>query len=288
MDDATSLLDRIDRAIARSRESGALEPLSTNYGLLREAGIDFVVWRAERIDRKEEATRKQRETDEPSDPFAPPYGDLFVDDVSETHVCLLNKFNVLERHALIVTRQWEDQGAMITFEDFEALWRCLFEVDGLGFYNSSPVSGASQAHKHLQLVDLPMVEEVEGVPMAARFEEASLEPGEVGCVGSLPFEHALVRLDVRETDVPRDVARASYRHYQTMLEWFGHPPVPSYNLLVTRRWMWMVPRVREHWRGISINALGFAGSLLVRDDETFEALEAAGPMQVLSEVSGGS
>ena len=48
-------------------------------------------------------------------------------------------------------------------------------------------------------------------------------------------------------------------------------PAP-YNLLVTRRWMLRVPRSRERFGTISINALGFAGSLFVRDEEEMQDL----------------
>jgi ATP adenylyltransferase len=58
-----------------------------------------------------------------------------------------------------------------------------------------------------------------------------------------------------------------------------------YNLLVTRRWMLLVPRTREHFGSISVNALGFAGSLFVRDDAEMDALRAEGPMGVLRAVA---
>jgi ATP adenylyltransferase len=58
-----------------------------------------------------------------------------------------------------------------------------------------------------------------------------------------------------------------------------------YNLLVTRRWMLLVPRSRESFGSISVNALGFAGSLFVRDDAEMRTLRAAGPMRALREVA---
>jgi len=58
-----------------------------------------------------------------------------------------------------------------------------------------------------------------------------------------------------------------------------------YNLLVARRWMLLVPRSREHFGTISVNALGFAGSLFVRDDAEMSALRATGPMSVLQAVA---
>ena len=34
---------------------------------------------------------------------------MYVCDVGERHVCLLNKFNVVDRHILIVTKEYEEQ-----------------------------------------------------------------------------------------------------------------------------------------------------------------------------------
>lgn len=58
-----------------------------------------------------------------------------------------------------------------------------------------------------------------------------------------------------------------------------------YNLLVTRQSMLLVPRSVECFEGLSINALGFAGGLLVRDEAQLEILKAHGPMTALRQVS---
>ena len=65
-----------------------------------------------------------------------------------------------------------------------------------------------------------------------------------------------------------------------------HTSERPYNLLLCRRWMLLVPRRREDFDGVSVNALGFAGSLLVPDREHLERLRRAGPGQALRSVSG--
>ena len=60
-----------------------------------------------------------------------------------------------------------------------------------------------------------------------------------------------------------------------------------YNLLITRRWMLLVPRSAECFHAISVNALGFAGSLFVRGEQQREVLRRYGPMTVLQEVTIG-
>jgi ATP adenylyltransferase len=59
-----------------------------------------------------------------------------------------------------------------------------------------------------------------------------------------------------------------------------------YNLLLTRRWMMLVPRTREHFEEISINAMGFAGSLFVRNEKELLRVKEVGPLHMLGSVSG--
>ena len=58
-----------------------------------------------------------------------------------------------------------------------------------------------------------------------------------------------------------------------------------YNLLLTREWMLLVPRSREHYASISVNALGFTGSLFVKDKAQLECVREIGPMGLLREVA---
>ena len=68
------------------------------------------------------------------------------------HVVVLNKFPVIDRHLLLVTRQFEDQHTPLSHADFDALAAVIAVHGGLGFYNGGRTAGASQAHKHLQWV----------------------------------------------------------------------------------------------------------------------------------------
>lgn len=58
-----------------------------------------------------------------------------------------------------------------------------------------------------------------------------------------------------------------------------------YNLLITQKWMLIVPRVQESFASISINSLGFAGSLFVRDRQQIKLLEEITPMEILAKVA---
>jgi ATP adenylyltransferase len=69
----------------------------------------------------------------------------------------------------------------------------------------------------------------------------------------------------------------------------GHPttddcPRGAYNLLLSRQWMAIVRRRREGIRGFSVNALGFAGSLLGTDASDRQWIQRSGPEALLQAV----
>jgi ATP adenylyltransferase len=50
--------------------------------------------------------------------------------------------------------------------------------------------------------------------------------------------------------------------------------------------MLLVPRQQEHFAGISLNALAFAGAFLTRNQQELDALRRSGPMAALSYAAG--
>ncbi len=281
---------RVRAQTAHALQCGALQPIPTDYVFVEHGGVRFLVRVVEQLTRKDRALHQQRQAEAvsgaPVNPFLPYDEELFVADISTTHLCLLNKFNVIDHHLLIVTRVFEEQEALLTVQDFAALWACMAEVDGLAFYNAGAVAGASQRHKHLQLVPLPLAPEGAIVPIAPALAEAHFD-GSCGTVPALPFLHAMARIE------PRWQASDVFACYQTLLRAVGllrderatHAVRPAYNLLATRQWMLLVPRAYEQCETMSVNALGFAGALLVRNAEQLAWLTAYGPMRVLQQVA---
>ena len=140
-----TLWARVQTATQRALDSGALQPIPTDFEHLEDGGIRFLVRILRQLARKPraEASAPSPAAARPN-PFLPYDPAMYVADASPTHVCLLNKFNVVERHLLIVTRAFEDQETPLTPQDFEALGTCLTEGEGMGFYNSGAIAGASQ------------------------------------------------------------------------------------------------------------------------------------------------
>jgi ATP adenylyltransferase len=260
---------------------GALLSIPTECELVEQDGVTFIVRILSNLVRKDEAKKKQSQD---FNPFLPYEQDLWVADISHTHVCILNKFNVVDYHLLIITRAFEEQESLLTQQDFAAMWACLADIDGLAFYNGGKIAGASQKHKHLQIVPLPLANTGVKVPIEALFAEAKFI-NSIGTVPRLPFVHALTRFDSELTKSPIDAGAATLERYQALLKAVGlENKIGAYNLLVTREWMLIVARSQECFESISVNSLGFAGALLVRNQEQLQLLKQYGAMNILKSV----
>jgi len=289
---AGSLQAALNRTTRSALACGALQPIETEQVTVHDGGVGFLVRVVSSLRRKEAERRPTLRTGPkppPRNPFLPPEPELTVAEVSRTHVAVLNKFNVLDHHLLIVTRTFEHQETLLTVDDFRALFACMAEHKALGFYNGGQIAGASQPHKHLQLVPLPFAPQGPPVPM-----EPMLRGTGSRCPG-LPFPHAFGRVSgsiAKTTLATADEAQGLYLGLLAELgigsetregrSWQSAP----YNLLIADDWMLAVPRTAEFFRDISVNALGFAGSLFVKDRGQLEMVCGEGPMRVLQAVTG--
>ncbi|RIK96012.1 MAG: phosphorylase [Proteobacteria bacterium] len=311
-------------AAARRRSSlasGALQPIVADEERIEDEGVSFVLHRVSGRDPKRLAAAAGAKG---VNPFLPPDPALVVAELSPTHLAVLNKFPVLDDHLLLVTRAYVDQEVLLDAADCAALALGLAEIDGLAFYNGGRMAGASQPHKHMQLVRPPLqggrrpprsepeASEVQlqggrrpprSEPEASEVEaavdgagafaipmEARLRGGD-----ALPFAHAFTALDPALFERRDAAGPLLLDAYYALLAAAGlhvvaGPDGPRasapYNLLATRRWMFVVPRRAGRFEGLAVNALGFAGSLFARGDAEREALVRCGPMNVLRAVAG--
>jgi ATP adenylyltransferase len=264
---------RVHARSAEAHASGALYRIESEPFFVEDDGVEFIVRRAVDYQRQLAIQPKPR----PGNPFADPDPALLIGEVGPRHRALMNKYHVVENHLLIVTREFVDQEVLLDIADFEALVRCLpGDERAIAFYNGGRNSGASQPHKHLQVVTLPLSPHLP-IPMAPRL---------VPDPPRLPFPHAFARLD----DVNPARLLACYRD---LLAQAGIRATPSpegerqsqsYNMLLGPGWMLVVPRTRDRFEGVPINSIAFAGALFVRNDQELEALRALGPMKVLQAV----
>lgn len=323
------MLSRIRAASTAALECGALLPFDTEYELVshmchpvkngfQPKDVKFIVRVVKNLARKDAAGVPQPDPVAPApqrrphdfNPFLPYEKAMYVQSIPPAHVLLLNKFNVVQNHVLIVTEKFEDQSSLLRPVDFSALFQCLSEMDGLAFYNAGKVAGASQRHKHLQLIPTPFAEgqSTTQTPFDSLYT-AVVSPGNIYSSPYLPFIHAVVRVgdiwslsateageqlmqlylgllktvheEVRALGEEVDGWHAN--DIQSNLEGVSQPF--SYNLLATRNFLIVIPRRHECFSGefageISINAMAFVGCMLVRDKSQLEVIRKD-PMKAL-------
>ena len=263
--------------------SGALLPVETECEEIHEGSLRYQIRILSNLQRKQNIQRLESAANRASNPFLPYDPQLYVTDIGRKHRCLLNKYNVIENHLLIVTKEFEPQADPLNLFDFHASVLCLKQIDGLVFFNGGPVAGASQPHKHLQLVPLP----TDRLPLSDQLRAFS---SDAAVNTALPFNNAGVLIPDNLFDNPVQAAGWLSIQYLKLLDqikvkYTVDNALSGYNLLLTREWLMLVPRHQESIAGISFNALAFCGSILVMNREQRDQLKAFGVSRALHQLS---
>jgi sulfate adenylyltransferase (ADP) / ATP adenylyltransferase len=265
--------------------AGSLEPVPNQPEQVIEGDFSFLLRTVGNFAKKAELGLVASPS--APNPFLPPDPNLVVTALGQSHIAVLSKYQVIADHLLVVTRAFEPQESLLTREDFQAAWCCLGGKDVLVFFNSGRLAGASQLHKHLQALPLPLGPGPR-IPFEPMLDRVVFD-GRVSRAVGLPFLHGLARLDPNWSQ--EEAVRSSYDLYRGFVQALGlltnadHPSRPApYNLLMTRQWLLVVPRKQEGIGSLSINALGFCGTLLVKDTNERSSLLAHGLMQALLDV----
>lgn len=270
----------------------ALHPILTKCEIVEHNGIPFILRIVDNLVKKDKEKKKQKEKQKDSstfvNPFLPYDKDLFIDNIGNDHVLILNKFNVFEHHLLIITRDFEHQESALNSKDFSALWTILSQIKGLGFYNSGELSGASQPHKHLQLVPYPLADNVDNIPLH-NLILSNKKYHEILTLNDLPYLHSIVFFDNLKEHSREENGKILEEYYQRLLKKVNitienDKPNRNYNLLITEDWMMIIPRSQEKFASISINSLGFAGVFLVKNEEQLKLIKDSDLLTILSQV----
>lgn len=291
-ENSLSLWEKIELVTKEALAKKVLHPIPTQYQIIEENGIKFIVRILDNLKKKDKAKQKQKDKQKGShsnfNPFLPYEKDLFIADIQENHVLILNKFNVVNHHLLIITREFESQDSILTLDDFSALWTVLKQINGLGFYNGGKLAGASQPHKHLQLVPYPLVDEIETIPLN-NLILSNKNKEKIFTLKSLPYLQTIVFFEDITEKVPEELGKITLEYYYQLLDKLSiniedNKPSKNYNLLITKYWMMIIPRSQEKYESISINSLGFAGALLVKNNTELELLLKHKPLEILAKV----
>ena len=237
---------------------------------------------------------------------------------SAGHNLVLNKFAVVPGHVILATTDFRPQTHLLEPADLSAAYHCIEtykaqEEDLFVFFNSGPHSGASQPHRHLQLLPVDgMRDGLEGPDsrwgvLAERLLDEKI-------ARQLPFRTFVERINSLMTaDELHAVYRTLYRQARASLDdqssGTSHQPSNtsppqegsrdetddeihtlgeariSYNLAMTANVLAICPRLAEgaairspaagELGSVSLNGTVLAGTALVKRAEEWEALRAA-------------
>ena len=210
-------------------------------------------------------------------PFRPWDNILEIDSIGKYHQLILNKYPVQLGHILLITNEWKEQNGWIDIKDWEAIKEVNKDTTGLWFFNSGPLAGASQPHRHIQLL--------------------RRDPSELSCPREkwiLDFEnvnyknerfHKNIILKKFSKTLNKENIHEIYKDLAYKLG-LGKPGIDKkprypYNLIFTNQWILLIKRKTDNLYGISVNALGFAGYILVTEKSDKKYLKKFGPEKLL-------
>ena len=210
-------------------------------------------------------------------PFKPWDNILEIDSIGNYHHLILNKYPVQLGHVLLITNEWREQKGWIDNNDWEAIKEVNKDTSGLWFFNSGPLAGASQPHRHFQLLRRDPSE------LSCPREKWILDFNNVNNKSQIFSKNIILKKFSKSLD--EENIDKIYKDLSYKLG-LGEPlidkkPKHPYNLIFTDNWMLLIKRRNDNLYGISINALGFAGYILVTKKSDIKYLKKNGPDKLL-------
>ena len=221
--------------------------------------------------------RKKKIIGPKANPFRPWDKNLEIDSIGNHHHLILNKYPVEKGHLLLITNKWKPQNGWLEEEDWIAINSVNLDTSGLWFFNSCKEAGASQPHRHIQLLRRDSFEmrcpREEWFLNYIRYKSKNTKLNECIIVNKLDFVNRPESLYKIYLNLSRDIG-------------LGRPetdliPKKPYNLLMTNKWIAIIKRSRDNVKGFSVNGLGFAGYLLVTELSNNSYLDTYGPEKLL-------
>ncbi|RDB24926.1 Diadenosine 5',5'''-P1,P4-tetraphosphate phosphorylase 2 [Hypsizygus marmoreus] len=310
----------ISESFNKARNSGDLFFFPSTLTRHTDAGIEFEIKLCPALQKKPQLPTPDLEADPSAkadltvpnekklvDPFTPPFnpnlhiGDL-CDEDGEEYVVLLNKYALVAEHFLLVTKEFRSQSSPLMPSELVQAYLLLAAARKSGrnffaFYNCGDNSGASQPHKHVQFIPV----DEDGPPVEQLARAANLEVHDKPfSLTVLPYANHVYRFPSRLSSYNPDrleyiLSTAFLSLLDLGVSTIRHDPEypagrPSYNVLITLEHMHLIPRRRESYtiqqtgEALSVNALGFAGMVLVKSDEELEAVKKEGLGKILRSV----
>jgi len=215
-------------------------------------------------------------------PFIPWDTRLQIQSINDNHTLILNKYPVQIGHMLLITSFWKPQNGWLNEDDFEAILNVDNDTTGLWFFNSSKEAGASQPHRHFQLLPRHYNEKI-----CPRYEWFC------SLLNNTKDNYSEIShcISIRQRNNNNSGSSDLFSSYKSMINEMNlgeidifDKPLKPYNLLITSEWISLITRKTDKSNGFSINALGFAGYFLATKRSDVNTLIKFGPERILKDV----
>ncbi|KAK7984792.1 hypothetical protein PG988_002414 [Apiospora saccharicola] len=203
------------------------------------------------------------EKKKPFNPFENPLASMIVAQLPPNHVLVLNKFAIVPEHFILATRTMKPQTHVLEADDIAAAYACIWayheDADEAGqelfaFFNSGPHSGASQPHRHIQLLPVAQMrvglEDTDGgsdwsvMADALSSSRSDAEVPFAVLTDRIASGATAEQLHTAYVRLYKDAVRLLHPDENEDLAGEGEARI-SYNLAMTRTTMALCPRVAE-------------------------------------------
>ncbi len=216
-------------------------------------------------------------------PFIPWDSRLEIQPVYDKHTLILNKYPVQIGHMLLITNNWKAQNGWLNIDDFKAIVNVDNDTTGLWFFNSSKEAGASQPHRHFQLLPrhqdeiiCPRYEWFCSLLVNKKYNTSKISH----CISIKPRNKNIISKANDLFNLYKSMVKDMHLGEIDIID----KPLKPYNLLLTSEWMALITREKEKSNGFSINALGFAGYFLGTKKSKIDILFKFGAEGILKDV----
>ncbi|KAK4083632.1 uncharacterized protein Triagg1_1294 [Trichoderma aggressivum f. europaeum] len=247
----------------------------------------------------------------PFDPFASPPASLFVTDLGPSHFLVLNKFAVVPEHFILATKEYKLQTHLLEESDLEATLACIdayeqakqdgassspkeSKDDGLfAFFNGGQHSGASQPHRHIQL--LPVSRMKDGLDTGSSWDVLAQQADKLDKTPFVVFSEPIstetspASLHAAYLRLYKKACQAVAQHSGATSSASDEIPTTgeariSYNMAMTKDSIVICPRLSEGSEikssetsspigSLALNGTLLAGTALVKSEAEWDALK---------------
>ncbi|KAI2630634.1 HIT-like protein [Hypoxylon sp. NC1633] len=282
----------VKEAFNKAKANGDLTYYPTQVAVLTPSSIPFQLRFSPALAMKPKAPKPKEPNAKPFNPFENPSPAMLVADLPPSHRLVLNKFAVVPEHFILITTDLKPQTHVLERGDIAATSACIeaYRAEGqdlFAFFNSGPHSGASQPHRHLQL--LPVERMKDGLADVDQGSEWGLLAERVTeSEKALPFNvfttsvHSDMSVEDRYDaylELYRRAVKAVFPDREARSE--GEAEI-SYNFAMTSSCMALCPRTAEGATiksksgedvgVVSLNGTVLAGTALVKNEAEWDAL----------------